>query len=79
MKKFTQTLTKKYIHEFTIMLISTLYSKCLNEILQKQQKLLPSCISLNAEDIWVTISAAIFYVSWYRNIFCGYKLNSMSR
>ena len=59
------------------MAMPTRYSTFLNESLRK--KILPSCRSLNAEDICDAISAARFFVSWYRHRFRGYKLNCLSR
>ena len=57
------------------MAMPTCYSTFLNEILQKQQKFLPSCSYLKVE----AISAAKILVGWYRHIFCGYKLKYLSR
>ena len=45
----------------------------------KKKKILPCCRSLRAENICGAISAAIFFVSWYRHIFCGYKIKYLSR
>ena len=50
-----------------------------NKILLKQEKFLPSCRYIKAEDRWGTISVAIFFVIWYRHRFRGNKLSSLSR
>ena len=55
----------------------TRYSTFLNESLWKQQKILPICRFLKAEDIRRKISAAIFFVTCYRHSFCGSKLYSL--
>ena len=61
------------------MVMPTCYSTFLNESIQKQQQILPNCRYLKAEDLCRSISAAIFFVCWYRNRFRGYKSNSLSR
>ena len=61
------------------MVMPTRYSMFFNESLQKQQKILPICGSLKAEDRQGTISPARVFVGWYIHSFRGYKLNSLSR
>ena len=60
------------------MVMPTLYSTFLNENLQKQQKILPRCRSLKAKYIYSAILVESFFVGWYRYIFRGYKLKSLS-
>ena len=61
------------------MAMPTCYSKFFNERIQRQQRILPSCRSIKAEDICGKISAARFSVSSYRYIFHGYKFNCLFR
>ena len=49
-----------------------------NESLQKWQKILPSCISLNTEHMWGAILEAILFVILYRRNFGGSRLYSLS-
>ena len=46
---------------------------------ENNNKTLPRLRPLEAGDICSTISAGIFFVSWYINRFFGYKLNYLSR